>query len=607
MLPKDPPPRTETGFSQETITPLTQQRQPDFSIGTALAQPEFEFDFNDPEAHIKRWTSQEVIAWMCACGIDSTVIECFELHDIDGAVLMDLEFEDLRELDIQSFGKRHQLWNAICNLHGGESTISPQPTPFQDISRPCTTDGIRSRSRSRTRSRNRNAVQSPADDSAITPTSGKKRRGRKPSKTLDVVTPAESVSIVAIEQLIPKPHKCAKGERCGKWRKQQREIQQLHDEHGIGRFPISPTKGGRIFVAGDPGNATTADNIVPNVHKQPEDFRPTSDAIPSVVASSDLLGPGQVPEFALLENSLERVEIRDPQDNVRQFLSFQHMQSPSDSPPTPPPEFLAAPGSIPRSGSVPLFPRQHHQAYPSLYPPQQTQAPHENLKSLPRLDIPRAATAQPGLNGIASPETVTSACRTAVSPFPPVRSATASPSQTLRNDTTSPMSAFYRLGTPASEMDVPVTSVPTGPVARDASQSVPPGMQYRQQTHLSRSQSTRVAPEWRRPSLALPAVKEGEVLSPISDPQTTKGSKKAVAKDPAKHSPDVKTFGYGEDCTHAGWMKKRKTKMLRHEWHDAHFRLKGTELAMHQSARLSSAAMDTINVENYAVDCSTDA
>lgn len=52
-------------------------------------------------------------------------------------------------------------------------------------------------------------------------------------------------------------------------------------------------------------------------------------------------------------------------------------------------------------------------------------------------------------------------------------------------------------------------------------------------------------------------------------------------------------------------MRKRRTKLLRHEWQDAHFRLRGTQLAMHNSARLSSAALDTINVDDYAVACST--
>ena len=52
-------------------------------------------------------------------------------------------------------------------------------------------------------------------------------------------------------------------------------------------------------------------------------------------------------------------------------------------------------------------------------------------------------------------------------------------------------------------------------------------------------------------------------------------------------------------------MKKRKNKLLRHEWHDAHFRLRGTELAMHGTDRLSSLALDTINVDDYSVACSS--
>lgn len=53
-------------------------------------------------------------------------------------------------------------------------------------------------------------------------------------------------------------------------------------------------------------------------------------------------------------------------------------------------------------------------------------------------------------------------------------------------------------------------------------------------------------------------------------------------------------------------MKKRtRTRMLRHEWHAAHFRLKGSQLAMHESDRLSAAAMDLINVDDYAIACSS--
>ena len=218
----------------------------------------------------------------------------------------------------------------------------------------------------------------------------------------------------------------------------------------------------------------------------------------------------------------------------------------------------------------------------------QTPGARGSHKALPRLEIPRSASAAPNVHRSPA-QNLTSACRTA------------SPAD------------VYRLGTPASEMDVPVTAIPLGPVARDTSQSVPPNMQFRQQTALGRSQSTRAgAPDWRRPSMALPAVKEETTLSTRpglgsshSADSASKLHHQLRNSDPAKNSPAEKDFGYGPDCTHAGWMKKRRTKMLRHEWQDAHFRLKGTELAMHDSSLFQSTAKDTINVDDYAVLCSS--
>lgn len=607
MLPKEPPRRPATSFSEATITPTTRQRQEDFSIAAALAAPDLAFA--DSASRIRKWTSSQVIEWLQTCGMDDFVIDSFEINDISGDVLLDLQFEDLREqLNIQSFGKRHQLWSAICSLRGEDIAFSPQPTPFQDISRPCTTTGVRP---------TRSATQTPVGGDAtptVTP-GGKKRRGRKAPKGNEIVLPAESVSIVAIEQLMPKPHNCNKGERCAKWRKQQRELKQLQDENGIGRFPISPTKGGRIYLAGDPGNATTAANIVPNVRKQAEESirrANETDTMPSMAASSDVLGPGQLPEFALHENVLGQLGNRDPQDNVRQFLSLQHVHSTIDSPPSPPGE-LAEDESIPRSTSVPpMFPSHHHSAYPSLVPPRnfQTPGPRDNLKMLPKLEIPRTSSAGAQINTAISADPLTSACRTALTP-----SAAAS------------APAVYRLGTPQSEMDVPVTAVSIGPVARDNSQSVPPQMMYRQQSPVNRSVSARPsAAELRRPSMPLPALKEGEVLfSPADDTKSavssdrrssnhsgtssraTLGRQSSTPASASDASPNVKQFGYGPDCTHSGYMKKRKTKMLRHEWQEAHFRLKGSELSMHENARMSAAALEKIDVDNYGVTCSSNA
>lgn len=593
LLPKEIPTRTATAFSDDTVTPIASQPQGGMSIDAILSKPELQ----SPDVEIVRnWSPRQVADWFFNLGTDEEILESFEVNDIDGMLLLNLSFEDLySELRIASFGKRHVIWEQICALRGDDGGLSPQPTPFQDISRPCTTNTNR-----RSPSRSRNACQTPVgeDVAPYTPAGAKKRRGRKAPKTLDVVTPAESVSIVAIEQLVEKPHKCNKGERCAKWRKQQRENKRREEDNVLGRFPISPTKGGRIMLAGDPGNATIAENIVPNVHKPPfeDPFRPASNVIPSMVASSDVLGQSQLPNIALHPDMLDQVEKRDPQDNVRQFLAFQHMQSPNDAPPSPPPE-LAEPGSISRSGSVPLFPAHHFQAYPSLNAPMRshTPGPRDNLKALPRLQIPRSQTAAPQVNTLASAGPITSACRSA------------SPGE------------VYRLGTPASEMDVPVTAIPDGPIARDNSQSVPPNMQYRQQVALGRSQSTRGAQDWRRPSMAvpLPSLREGEVLSQSSDSKSRpslsshnssdsqSSIKRQSIRDPAHHSPTTQSFGYGPDCTHAGWMKKRKTKMLRHEWQDTHCRLNGTRLALHSDARFQSVKTDTINVDDYAVACSS--
>ena len=597
LIAKQPPPRLDTAFSQSTVVPA----QPTYNPPSAAPELDFSGD-------VQEWSAHQVAAWMADRGFESSIIERFELNDITGSVLLDLQFEDLKELEIHSFGKRHQLWNEIEVLRGNDGSYSPAPTPFQDISRPCTAV---TRKPSKRHHRGRYEDEEEDEHSPITPGGSRRRRGRKHRAGLDdAITPAESVSIVAIEQLIPKPHKCAKGDRCAKYRKQQRLIRQLRQEHG---FPISPEKGGQIFMAGDPGNAASARNIVENV------YRPTSEAVPSVVASSDLLGPGQMPAFALQEDNLQNLEQRDPQENVKHFLSLQHVQPPVNDPPTP----------------LEMFP-------PLRSPIEAEPTREDSFRSLPRLAIPqqRPQTTQP--YNLASPTNIADAfsppCHTAMSP----------------QSALSP-SGFYRMGTPASEMDVPVTALPQDPTTRDTSQSVPPNMQFRDPVARTGSRT-----DWRRPSFAMPRLDEGSVFSPTRDPisrsqstvnafspsvdlpprsqstvnalpplhhQLPPRSQSTVnVLSPARHrqlssqSPhptiidDASTVRPSDvsaastlppGVTHAGWMKKRKTKLLRHEWQDQHFRLRGTQLSAHRDALPSSNALSTIDVDDYAVACSS--
>jgi hypothetical protein len=599
LLPKDPPSRFPTSFREATPDTVVPQREYN-NIALAVAHLD--------RAEVREWTSRDVATWMYQNGFEDDVIDKFVEHDITGAVLLDLQFDDLKELEIQSFGKRHQLWNQIDSLRTADGLVSPVlppplPTPFLDISRPCT--------EARSRSKSKNRKQGRRD----------KSQGRPNRNAMDdVITPAHSVSIVAIEQLLPKPHSCAKGERCAKWRKQQRQLAMLQDEHG---FPISPEKGGHIFIAGDPGNAQTANRAVENVHRPISESSP-SVMVPSVVASSDVLGPSQLPDFSLQD--LQELEKRDPQDNVRQFLSLQGLEqpfasaTPIEAPPTPPMELFP---------TRPFLVIPQHQHYPevsafsastsantmrsfdpyalptnSLHTPEFVPAPHTNLKSLPKLTIPpaRSMSAQPyGNPRHAVPQSSHVAPDSAFSPC-----RTASPG------------GVYRFGTPFSEMDVPVTAIAPEPLSRDTSQSVPPNMQYKIQIQRAGSRLDR-----RRPSLPMPALNEDQVFSPQvahSDDDTIHGTQ--FSDDSARSSPIKRVQPFASEAAdsvpplpkggfmykgvnHHGWVKKRRTKMLRHEWQDHHFRLQGTMLAMHPNELPSSNALQTIDVDDYAVACSS--
>src|SRR5436853_593485 len=61
-----------------------------------------------------------------------------------------------------------------------------------------------------------------------------------------------------------------------------------------------------------------------------------------------------------------------------------------------------------------------------------------------------------------------------------------------------------------------------------------------------------------------------------------------------------------EDVQHAGRMRKRKTtKLLRHEWQDHHFTLRGARLAMHRDETATSKTLEVIDVDDFAIACSS--
>ena len=453
------------------------------------------------ETQVKDWSPRQVADWMSEAGFEMSVVEKFLIHDIYGSVLLDLQFEDLKEIDIDSFGKRRKIMSSIQRLRNSsmipandQSPISASPvTPTQTLSR-----------------------APRADEARVAKPSRSKSRRRKQTRD-DIITPAESISIVAIEQLLPEEHNCPKGESCPKWQKRQRKIQRIKED----------------FAAEEAEQLDAKSIVAP------------STIGPSVAASSDVLGPVKLPITAELLNNFQA---RDPQESVRQFLDFQSNQRAKG--PSPPP----APSAAFAAKSTNL------------------------LQGLPRLRIPSV------VDNEESPD------RTPISAFRNPTQVQSDLKAALRDDpyhyggVASPVDV-YRVGTPMSMTDLPITAVPIDPCQRDVSQSVPPEMRFGPPSMLAaepiqRCSSTQPARR-RRPSF-VPAIA------------------------PVVENPPVVTNEV-DLANHAGWMRRRKTtRMLKHEWQDHYFNLRGSRLDMFQN-EAEADVLDTIDVDEYEVHAYTTA
>jgi hypothetical protein len=571
----------------------------------------------------KSWSVQQVSVWMQDSGMETETIDTFAINDIDGSVLMDLKVEDLKELGIESFGKRKQVWNHIALLkESREAQHGPKRKSGGSHARRGSCESI-----------------TPTDEQGSLPNGhGVRRRREFRSNGYEPIAPADSISIVAIEQYLPKPHWCTKGDACEKTRMQKRLLKRLEKENG---FPISPGEsGGKIVMVGNvnpkgPANNHLAPPLNPHIplHYQNHHDERLSDTDPSVVgpsvvASSDLLGPGELPEFAMLDPArLREIGERDPQDNVKTFLALQSME---------PPQTIASPydpesPDFDDEHTSPIFPQNPVFTQPTL----------TTLSLLPRLQIP-------GMNSSTS-----SIEKLSKTPIVPQEELSSPLIKTVDN--------IYRYGTPASDMDVPITQPNIGQPARETSQSVPPNMQYRDQTQVSHTPTSAHPHNWKRPSFMLPVLAEGEVFQPsihapevntkpevVPAPSARSSFTSAGSSTPASRTGSVSTsatttdsqsvtkpvelvalkrastdsllsstsgsapaidqryVSTGSNVTHSGWMKKRKTKLLRHEWHERHFRLTDqAQLSMHKNDLAASSPLDVLNIDEYVVACSS--
>ncbi|KKY39929.1 putative sam and ph domain-containing protein [Diaporthe ampelina] len=499
----------ENALSLSPITPKVFSRDVnyqmpitlDLDLPTPRAPRDGPFQFTSRELeteNLAQWSPEMVAQWMLNAGVELQFSETFVENDINGAILITLKFEDLKELGIASFGVRTKIWEEIHVMKDIRAAAPDPETPIEDEP----SREVRKEERRRDR-----------QDSGGELKRRQSSRRRKHPHNEDTIRPGESVSIVGIEQVMPKPHQCSKGENCRKWRKQQRMIEAFKNDHPF----VNMESGGVIMVAGDPGNPETARRIEPDEEVV---FRPVSDAVPSVVASSDVLGTEGLPPLQYLQQAtLRNAQEQQKRDNVRQFLELQNTASSKMN-------YHSASNPPPRSLSRSTFRRRSFLTMPPVDENNATQiANHRRIPS-------------------------------------PITTAQTSPRSQQQRPLQPPPRVQWPWSPPASarQFETAIAPLPNGPGSSSSG---------------SRSSSGQHTPN-----------------SSISS-----GTK--IGSPLGGHAKDPNNYQY------QGYMKKRKTKMLRHEWHEHYVTLKGTRLAVHKDHQAIDRTLEYVDVDDYAIACSS--
>lgn len=86
-------------------------------------------DNNSSLNNVSLWTPEEVTSYFLSRGFDNQIASRFEKHHVTGKILLDLELSHLKEIEINSFGTRFEIFKEIDNLR--------LPTIASDTSSPC--------------------------------------------------------------------------------------------------------------------------------------------------------------------------------------------------------------------------------------------------------------------------------------------------------------------------------------------------------------------------------------------------------------------------------------------------------------------------------------
>ncbi|KNZ53671.1 uncharacterized protein VP01_316g11 [Puccinia sorghi] len=114
-------------------------RQGDGSFSSSHSRPPKPFGFASfSSAFPDQWTVNEVSEWAKAKGLDEFTVAKFIEHEITGDVLLELDVNALKEIDLTAFGRRVKVIKAIEELKKTMLVQKPnQPSPLSPLS-----DGI---------------------------------------------------------------------------------------------------------------------------------------------------------------------------------------------------------------------------------------------------------------------------------------------------------------------------------------------------------------------------------------------------------------------------------------------------------------------------------
>ncbi|RKF61477.1 putative ph domain-containing protein [Erysiphe neolycopersici] len=443
------------------------------------------------------WTPRQVARWMYHMGLDLLVAEKFEKNDISGAILLTLNFEDLIELDISSFGLRTKIWTELNHLRYSSSRAIENLDALNEVVESMDKQLLTLSGR----------MESHETKGSCRHSLVKTKRDINCSNT---ISPFSSRSNSDIESLIVEKNK------------------------NIGKDDNLNSKGQQILIDEQsfPQSLEVSFSAKKHAMKRylafPDDFEVLS-SVNELSTIYDCEAQEVEPKKTspqLEEANLRLINFRDAQENVKEFVDSQALSIHTDNrcpQETTKQEFKTLPSGL--EGSNTCITKS--QVLDNVCAPSITFSPHQ---------MERVVAISPELQNFVQP----------------------------------PLASSLRTYSPKTDISLSIMHPELGAVGHKFCHSVLKNF-IKLSPHISHARCS-------SPIKALPQISEEKV----------DGSENITTSH----------------ITHAGWMRKRKTKILNFDWHNYYFVLKGTQLAMHKHECLLDT-IDYIDIDDYAIVCSS--